>query len=372
MSLPELRLSGSPYEQGVQHGEQLKERIGHNLAVYMDRFEREGKVSRAEVLRRARTYFSAIAAQNSDYAAGIRGIAAGSGYDLEELSALNVRYEILYYQFGQNALTMAEPDGCTSFAALPEATSNGHLLLGQNWDWIPRVQGAILRTVEPDGLETLSYTQAGIFGGQIGLNSAGLGLAINGVTTTDDDWSRLRKPFHVRCFEILRSHTFQAAVGVVVDAERSCSTNFLIAQTPDSVLDVEAAPDTLSVLTARGGCLVHTNHFLDPAATGVVEPPSERRPHSYFRLDRLTALMADHRPLDVPTMQRLLRDHSNAPYSVCRHEDLEEPPEERYRTVTSVVMDLHAGTLWLTDGPPCQAEYRELRLGAEVASALPA
>src|SRR5207248_6340613 len=165
-----------------------------------------------------------------------------------------------------------EPDGCTSFGVLPEAAANGHLLLGENWDWIPEVLGAVLHTREPDGLETLSFTEAGIVGGKIGLNSSGLGLAINGLLSTADDWSRLQSPFHLRCFDILRQRSFEAAKAIVTSTPRACSTNFLIAQTPDHVVDVEAAPESVRELGAIGGCAVHANHFLDPEQLEVVEP----------------------------------------------------------------------------------------------------
>ncbi len=78
MTLPVVQLRGTPYEQGVQHGRELRDRIAHNLAVYFERFEREAKVPRAGVLARASQYGQAIAKQNQDYFAGLRGIADGS------------------------------------------------------------------------------------------------------------------------------------------------------------------------------------------------------------------------------------------------------------------------------------------------------
>ena len=193
-SLPVLNLSGTPYEQGVQHGCELREHIAHNIQVYFERFEGQGGISRQEVVARSAKYGEAIAIQNPDYFASLRGVADGSGFSLDHLLALNVRYEILYYQLSAKAMA----DGCTAFAVLPAASANGHLLMGQNWDWIPQVQGAVLHTTETNGLETISFTEAGIVGGKIGLNSAGLGLAVNGLHSTEDDWSRLSKPFHVR------------------------------------------------------------------------------------------------------------------------------------------------------------------------------
>jgi len=355
--LPLIALEGEPFEQGFTHGLRAQERVQHNLRVYFDRFWREGRISRAEVLKRAEKYQSAIQAQNPAYAETMRGIAEGAACDLREIVALNVRYEILYHQFTAHALT----DGCTSFALLPEKTSNKHLLLAENWDWIPQVQGAVLH-VREEALEILCFTEAGIAGGKIGLNSVGLGLAINGLISTDDDWSRLATPFHVRCYEILRTKNVAEAAQIVTKGQRACSANFLLAQVDDQVVDIEAAPLATRTLHPRSGALPHTNHFLELGELGVVEPPSEKRPHSYHRLQCLQQLLSAERSLALEDAKAYLRDHDGHPYSICRHIDEEEPPEEHYQTVTSVVMDLHERAMWISDGPPCENEYQELRL----------
>ncbi|GAB4548908.1 MAG: C45 family autoproteolytic acyltransferase/hydolase [Anaerolineae bacterium] len=358
MSLPLLHLEGTPHQQGISHGRQLRDHIAHNIQVYFERFQSEAGLPRAEVLERAVRYGKAIARQNADYFAAIQGIAAGSGLDLDELLALNVRYEIIYSQLSMNALA----DGCTSFVVTPEASASGHLLMGQNWDWIPQVHGAVLHTVEPDGLETVSFTEAGIVGGKIGLNSAGLGLAVNGLHSTDDDWSRLSKPFHVRCYEILRARDLETAVQVVTNSERACSTNFLMAQPPDRVANVEAAPKKASILSPQNGRLVHTNHFLDPRALDVVEPPREPSSSTCHRLERLHALLGSRHPLAVEDIQDYLRDHQGYPHSICCHEDTDLPPGNRYLTVTSAVIDLDRRELNISDGPPCHNEYQRVRL----------
>jgi isopenicillin-N N-acyltransferase-like protein len=355
MALPLLELTGTPYEQGLVHGEALREPIAQNIAIYFERFERECKLPRTDVLERAIHYAAAIKWQNADYYAGMQGIAAASGFSLAEIAALNVRYELFYYQFGVNALA----DGCTAFALLPNVTASGTLLIGENWDWIVGVKGAVLRSEAKDGLRTLSFTEAGIFGGKIGLNSAGLGLLINGLTSTDDDWSRLAKPFHVRCYEIMRQRDFEAAVRVVTDSDRSCSTNFLIAQVPDRVVNIESAPHGTALTGCRRGCLVHANHFVDPGSLSVVEPPVEKTPHSYHRHARLEKILRAKRPVTMAQIEAALRDHEEFPYSVCFHLDPNEPPEEYYESVASMIMDLHAGTLRLSDGPPCENEYVE-------------
>ena len=358
MTLPVVELDGAPFDQGRQHGLALRDQIAHNVSVYYDRFLREGHLEPGEVRRRARDFIPLLESY-SDYHEAMRGIAEASGQKLVDVVMLNMRYELLYYQYSVNPVL--GPDGCTSFALLPEASANGHLLIGENWDWIPEVAGAVLHTRE-DGFETLAFTEAGIVGGKIGLNSSGLGLAINGLLSTSDDWSRQVKPFAVRCYEVVRSKTFDAAVPVITDQRRACSTNFIVAQSPDRAVDIEASPDTTCAFYADGGALAHTNHFVDPTHLGVEEPLSERRPHSYTRLQRMRELIAVRRPLSVADLQESLRDHDNYPDSVCRHYNAVDPPEEACVTVVSAVMDLDDRTLWITDGPPCEHVYEPYKL----------
>ncbi|HEV7663602.1 MAG TPA: C45 family peptidase [Chloroflexota bacterium] len=348
-----LHLNGEPFDQGRQHGLALREQIGHNLDVYYDRFLREGQLEAHDARDRAARYVPLL--DGLPYFDALRGMALGSGFELLDLLVLNVRYELLYYQYG--VCGIGQPDGCTSFAILPDASANGHLLLGQNWDWIPEVKGAVVHTREKDGLETLGFTEAGIVGAKIGLNSAGVGLTINGLMSTVDDWSRLVLPFHVRCYEILRRHTFADAVDVVNSGQRACSANFLIAQTPDRAIDLEAAPDGVNEITATEGAIVHANHFVDPARLGIEEPVTERRPHSYWRHSRMRALLDARAPVAVGDLEVSLQDHDNHPDGICRHENRDDPPQEWLITVTSAIMDLDERTLRLTDGPPCEHLY---------------
>jgi isopenicillin-N N-acyltransferase-like protein len=149
---------------------------------------------------------------------------------------------------------------------------------------------------------------------------------------------------------------------VITDSSRACTANFLIAQAPDRVVDLEAAPSKVHLLECSSRCLVHTNHFLDPKALGVVEAAVEKRPHSIHRLKRMTQLLESKKRISIVDLESYLRDHDGHPYSVCRHEDLSEPPEERYITVASAIMDLQTRTMRLSDGPPCESEYQEISL----------
>ncbi len=371
MSLAVVELNGDAYAQGLAHGKALAAAIAHNLRVYLDRFEREAKLPRPELLARSGAYLEALGGRAVEYRRGMEGIAAGAGQPFDLIAMLNLRYELLYYQYGtvkaaeaaeQLKERRAEPDGCTAFALLPAATAAGRLLIGQNWDWIPQVKGALLRVRPEAGPARLGFTEAGIHGLKIGCNAAGVALAINGMLSTADDWARFALPFHWRCDAVLAATSFAAAVAVIADEPRACTTNYLIAQAPDQVLDLEAAPDALGRIGCRDGCLAHANHFEDPAAIGVVEPPSLTRPFSRQRAARLETLLRAGRPVALPALEGMLRDHLHRPNSVCRHEDEALPAVERVHTVASLIMDPAAGRLWATDGPPCAGEYQEVSL----------
>jgi isopenicillin-N N-acyltransferase like protein len=362
MALPLVRVEGTEYQQGCRHGDVLRTRVRHNVEVYFDRFARETGLSREDVMQRAERYAEVLGEQSPAYLEGLRGVAAGSECGLIEIVAINVRYELLYSQYTQQRLGSASGLECTSYAALPEATVSGHLFVGQNWDWIPQVEGAVIHTAGGDEPDVLAYTEAGIFGGKLGLNSEGLGLAVNGLLSTDDDWGRLRKPFHVRCREILQCRTLGQAVRVVADEPRSCAANFLVARAGESALDLEAAPNALYQVLPHDGLLTHANHFVAPGEINVTEPPSEKRKYSYRREAHLRALMEAARPLTPERIQECLRDHQDHPNGLCRHPDPQLTPPEQSITVASTVIDLHARRLWVTERQPCENPYELFRL----------
>ena len=356
---------------GLKHGREARQKIEHNLAVYFKRFKNETELSRDQALHRASKYREVIKRQDPFYARAMEGLAEGSGQDPLEIVALNVRYELMYSQFSKIGLkTLLGTDGCTSFAVLPEASRNGHLLMGQNWDWIPGVEGLFLKIRNPSGPAVLCFTEAGVVGGKIGLNSDGLGLLINGLVSDRDDWSRLQKPFHVRCWQVLRSRTLGQAVRKIIEGQRSCSANFLMGQqktlTSGRTVDIESAPGATCELAPDRGAIGHTNHFSDSEKLGVQQVLDEERRSTLQRFRRIQRLL-DERvrsggKLSVSGAQEMLRDHDGRPESVCRHPNTGLREDERYKTVVSVLMDLHSRKLWATMGSPCANEYQSLSL----------
>lgn len=371
-ALPVIGLRGTPRAQGEAHGEALREQIRYNVDLYLHRFLTDARLTREEVDRRTAAYLEVFTRLSPPYRETMEGIAAASGRPLGEIAMLNARYEILYSAY--SAIGMAEAaGGCTAFAASRTVTADGHLWIGQTWDFFPDVRGALL-DLQEDGLRTLAFTEAGIAGGKIGMNSTGVGLLINGLYSNLDDWSRLGVPFHLRTSRILRSRTFAEAVGHATDGVHACSANFLIARGRglrsrdggEEVLNVETSPGGWFEISLTDGTLAHANHFLAQDRLPIWQPLREERQSTYHRCDRMAHLLTERTrggPLAVNDLADLLRDHDGSPDSICRHPNPRLPEEERSQTVFAVLMDLDTLQMRYAAGPPCTFAFESLALG---------
>ncbi len=364
-ALPVVRLEGTPRQQGRTHGEALRAAVAHNVELYLHRFLTDARLERAEVDRRAAAYLEVFTRESPDYRESMEGIAEASGRTLAEIAMLNARYEILYSAY--SAIGMEEAaGGCTAFAASRAVSADGHLRIGQSWDWIPDVRGALLESAAED-LRTLAFTEAGIAGGKIGMNSAGIGLVINGLLSHLDDWSRLGVPFHLRTARILGSRTFEEAREQATAGVHGVSANFLIARGrggatggAEQIVDLETSPGGWLALDPTGGTLAHANHFLQPDRLSLWQPLREERSSTYqrcARMEQLLARRAESGPLSAGDLEDFLRDHEGHPDSICRHPNPHLPPEERTETVFAVVMDLDALEMRYAGGPPCTYSF---------------
>jgi len=71
MSLPHFIFSGTSYEQGLSHGEALKDSIEKNIDVYLNRFESEAGISKDKLIDNAGIYLAVLREQSPEYVNGI-------------------------------------------------------------------------------------------------------------------------------------------------------------------------------------------------------------------------------------------------------------------------------------------------------------
>jgi isopenicillin-N N-acyltransferase-like protein len=363
LAFPAYRIaSASAFDRGVEHGRLAREQISATIATYRQIFRDFVDVSWEEAKEIGESYAPAIEGYDADTAEEIRGVAAGSGFEHAEILALNSRSEI--------ALSSKLVDGCTAFAAFGRATRGQTTVLAQNWDWRPALrESMVLLLVEQPGKPSLTMlTEAGIVG-KLGFNSAGLGVCLNAIVT--DRLNPGGTPLHVVLRGILDSRTLGDAITAAGRADIACSANFLVAQHGNGAVDIEAVPDDLDVLLPEADVLAHTNHLVSPRLTSVRDLGRLAFGDTYPRLARVRRLLEERwGALDADAAREILRDHANAPDSICRHPDeVVDPEGRRLHSVFALVMDLEQGVLEVTDGPPCSSEFFDPQAVAALAGA---
>ena len=363
---PHVRVAGTAEQRGRQYGEQAADRVRRSVSAYREVFAHVANWDWAKVRAEAARFQAPIAAFAPAYLTEMRGLAHGAGVDFLDVLAINVRTEVMYTAKARQAAYAGRPGRpgeCSAFAVAPAPGAAGPALIGQNWDWVPHVTDTVvvLEAQQDSGPDFVTVVEAGLLA-NTGMNSSGLGLVTNALVTADDV-GEPGLPYHVLLRAILDCENVSDALVALQAGLRSSSANYLIAHRDGVVVDVEASPGDFSrlyfVYPDRDGVALHTNHFLSERFARR-DVSVWAMPDSPVRLQRLRAGVAAAPDHSLATFRSLLSDHANYPSSVCCHPDPRMAPADQGLTATSVLMDLGAARMWLTDGNPCTAPYREL------------
>jgi len=361
---PHVRVAGDARQRGRRYGGQARERIHISLEAYERAFAHHAAWDWPRAVREAKAFEELIAAFDSACLEEMQGIAEGAAVGFEDILALNVRTEIMFSAQARRALGESGPGAaeCTSFCVLPELSATGHLLVGQNWDWLTHCLDTVvvLEAEQPGRPNFVTVVEAGLLA-KAGMNSAGLGLATNALVSAGDR-GEPGVPYHVMLRSLLDAESVTDAIVTLQRATRSSSANYLIAHADGVAVDVEGAPGDfgrLCLLTPEGGLLLHTNHFLSER-DGLRDLSLYAMPDSVARLVRLRSLVeTSPRPFSVQRLQEMLADHVGHPSGICFHADPRRAPVEE-ATIASLIMDPADRRIWLAAGQPCSAAYREV------------
>ena len=352
---------GDPLARGRSYGRQAAAKVQRCVAAYREAFQHRAGLAWRDALALARRFEADIAVFSPGALLEMRGIAEGAHVDADAILALNCRSELMFAAAKRGDL----PSECTSFAVTPEASADGHMLLGQNWDWVPFAREAcvLVEMQRDDGPDYATVVEAGMLA-KVGFNSAGLGLCTNTLVSAKDAGSR-GVPYHIMLRALLDAESVASAERILNSVERALSANYLVADKSGAAANFETIAGGSSAVRATRpsrGLLAHSNHFLDPEFAPI-DAYVANSPHSLTRLDAMRHGLAGP-GLSVERMQAILRDHAHAPNGICGHPDPAAHPLYSRTTVASVVADLTTGDIWLTEGPPCSAAYEHYRLPA--------
>lgn len=360
---PVILICGGPYERGRQHGEQAKDQIEVCVDVYRSAFTRNAGLDWMEVISRASIFRDIIGQFDQAILAEMEGIADGSGFELNEIIAINCRTEILFGVVSETSMT-PEPtvDECTTVAVTPNASEGGKTILGKNWDrWNICSDAVIVIQAEQDeGPNFVTVVEAGMVG-RDGFNDAGVAICGN-LMRSIKDGGKPGVPIPVIRRRALNSGSLSDALDSVIHTDRAASTNYVVAHSSGMVVDVEAAPDQVFPVYPQDGLLTHSNHFTSLAAQ-VQAIGRGQSSDSLYRNQRARDLLEPRIGcITIEDVQEVLRDHAGHPQSICRHPNGLQPLYERSASIASIIIDLTDQIMYVTSGPPCSNQYQKISL----------
>ncbi len=356
---PLISVKGKPFECGRQHGSQARKQIRQNVDLYFDLWQQLWGAKRPQVLEQCQGFITAIGEYDADILEELEGIAKGADLSLEEIIALNTRYELSRVR---SSTSQSTSDGCTAMAALPQVTKDGHTIMGQNWDFKPRFYetGIILEVEQEAKPNLIVHTEAGTICHK-GMNSAGVGVCLNGLASNLDRFEP-RTPILIMMRGILNANSFDQALKAVLGTRATVSANLLIAHRDGEAVNLEIIPEDVDCLYPDNGIITHSNHFLGfTNRKDLIDIVKSSSPDTLFRANRARQLLElDRGHIDVGSFQRVFKDHFSYPNSICRHVDVQRKEPQQGATLASAIIDMTEQTFYFTKGPPCQNEYYKL------------
>ncbi|MEV8016848.1 C45 family peptidase [Streptomyces sp. NPDC086554] len=369
MALPLIEISGTPIERGHQYGEAVRPQLHAALAYYEEAFGQSSGLTWNQVATRAARWLQPVRDYAPHLVEEMRGIADGAGVDLPDILALNARGEVIYDRSfaDMEAQTQADEEpaeGCTSFAAYGEASGDGHVWAGQNWDWRAGVADTVvmLRIVQPPRPTLIMQVEAGQIGRQ-GANSAGIALNANGLGGRFSDAIGL--PQTVVRRSVLDQHTITDALEVLCRTRAHIASNALLTCREGFAVDLETTPVGHGWMYPTGGLLVHGNHYQAGVPAAIAANYRPMSSDSLVRVPRaelgLKALRSSTGPDESRKLiKQAMSDHLGYPESLCTHPDRRRPEVKHWTTLVSSCVDLTSGDYHVTAGTPCDRDYQHM------------
>ncbi|MBC9205503.1 acyl-CoA--6-aminopenicillanic acid acyltransferase [Roseomonas aerophila] len=375
-AFPLIELHGTPEARGRLYGQQAAERIRRSIGHYAAQLSAAGHG--AERVRGwARDFVPSIEAFEPSFVAEMRGISEGANVPFEDIVLINARTEVL--QLGKRSAAAAvpspkaDPDGCTGVILLPEATQDGLLVHGQNWDWKSECAetGVVLRIREENGPDILTFVEAGGLA-RAGLNSAGVAVTAN-YLESDRDYRELGVPLALLRRKFLQSEHLAMAMRTAYVTKKSGSNNIMLSHADGVALNFECAPDETFLVHPQNGMLVHANHWQSPVALGKLKDTGiANTPDTLYRDMRVRSLLeAKQGRLDMAAVRDALFDDFQHPWAVCR------PPRlslagNLSATVAMLLMQPKLGVLEIAPLPAINKTFTRYTLDGGAAQAVAA
>jgi len=347
--LKKIEIYGSHRQLGQQIGEACSKEVRHsidNAHVLVDNAFTTLHLDWSAAKIQARKYIPFAEERYPQYIEELRGIAEGARVDFDDVCVVNVMEAVTV-----DALHLTK---CSSMAVNQERSENGHVLLAHNEDWVPEDENDVfLLEARPDNEPAFMAMTYGCLLPNIGFNAYGIAQCIDSVYPND---CRIGVPRLIYARAVLSARTLDEAIRVMLVAQRAAGYNHLVACTSGELFNVEVSARQFAMLGSEDGTLAHTNHYLDAEMRRVEHEPDELI-STRIRYFRMVRLLRQTRLHTFDTLTTILKDHVNAPDSICNHATIGDPLD-REKTVCSLVMDLTERRMYAAWGNPCENNYQ--------------
>ena len=358
--LREITLTGTGYELGLQHGKRLKKEIGEIVAKWKkntsDMMGRDANMVLAEFFQYAQ-FTAAIKKWTPDLYEEVRGIAEGSGQQLNDIMVFNLLDEFWVYQDNLSN------HHCSGIGVPSRNGKNAYI--AQNMDIESYTDGyqVLMRLTRTDNRpEQLILTHPGLIALN-GMNETGIGACMNTLMQLKASNTGLPVAFIVR--RILNSTNKEDLLQFIQSVPHASGQNYIIG-IRDEVFDFEASAHKVIRFNPNNanGTIYHTNHPLanddvkdwfkkyDPTSKDAIDPGKS---NSHIRLTAVQKRVKEASSVDDILIKETLRSKDDKDNPVCR------APKNGGFTFGSVIMTL-TGTPYLqvTAGPPDESEYKKI------------
>ena len=256
---PVIRLYGTPYEIGYQHGSLMRREVRasvNNILSYADRQLKVPGLGRLIARRKLDQAWRLMKPHVPDrYLEELKGLSDGAGIPLRSL------YQV-------HALPDLTSVVCANSAVAGAATTDGSLIHIRNLDWAIKsgVQGySAIFVVESKGQRPfVNLGFLGFIGVLSGINRNGLSVGQIGAETVDTNLRGVPMPFLQR--RVLEEcEDLPAAARLIEKGPRTVGYNYLIADAKArSAVALETTRQNFAAYWMKGESLVRSDYALDP------------------------------------------------------------------------------------------------------------
>jgi len=295
-----LHVKGSPYEMGYQYGFLLRDRletdIQSSIQYCIDMgYSYEHLVTNAQAVE---LYIP------QEYIQEMQGLADGANVNYIDVLICQVLNDILL------------AGGCSGFAAFGDATVDGHLYLGRNYDFglppemIPVATGPVVVYKPESGNAYILVGYLGEIQTFTGMNNQGIALGKNGCSSTDLTLDGMPSGFMLK--QVLQySNNLMEATDIICQTPRTKGWNIVLGDGKDlNAAAVEISADHCKVFWAGDpaediephynipNAVRRTGHYVDPELAATQRSPYDPRvtwcAGSWDRYEKLSQLIEDN------------------------------------------------------------------------------